>query len=63
MPDLHPRSTREVCGSRRLTPILQGVGVVVAILLAIGFVGLPLYIYFAVPPPPPALLAPLGGIP
>jgi succinate dehydrogenase / fumarate reductase cytochrome b subunit len=50
-------------GSRRLTPILQGVGVVVAILLAIGFVGLPLYIYFAVPPSPPALLAPLGGIP
>lgn len=50
-------------GSRRLTPVLQGAGIVVAILLAIGFVGLPLYIYFAVPPPPPALMAPPGGIP
>lgn len=34
--------------NRRLTPIIYGVGTVLAILLAIGFLFIPLYIYFAV---------------
>lgn len=49
-------------GSARLTPLIRGAGIGVAALLAIGFLGLPLYIFFAVAPPAPAALAAGGGL-
>lgn len=36
----------------RLTPVVYGIGTVLAVLLAVGFLVLPLYIYFFVPAPP-----------
>ncbi len=46
--------------SPRLTPLIQAVGVVLAVLLTVGFVLIPLYIYFAVPLPAGADL--LSGV-
>ena len=45
-------------GSPRLTPVIRGVGVALAALLAIGFIAIPLYIYFMVHPPAVSL----GGL-
>lgn len=48
-------------GSARLTPVLRGVGIAVAILLAAGFVGLPLYVFFALKPVAVAAGVAAGG--
>lgn len=46
--------------SPRLTPLLQTVGLVLALILAFGFLVLPLWIFFAVPPPATAAALALG---
>ncbi len=49
--------------NRRAAAVAYPVGVVFAIILAFGFLVLPLYVFFAVDPIAPAVLAPLGDLP